>query len=106
MSPATQEQIEEACRNHNAEQAWQHLNSIGLFASRRQCRAAISAMIRSGRRRKQVGGLEEQEATITRFDAENGCKRLLWRHLKADQHFISDPARMASALREAGMVPA
>jgi hypothetical protein len=104
MIPATQEQIEAACMTRSAEDARTYLATIGLSAGIDQCRKTISAMLAEGKRGTLRDGPIEVAASVSINAAS--CQALLKRHLATGKHWISDPARMASALREAGMVRA
>lgn len=80
---------------------------IGLEATHGQCDDAVAVLLADGRRGKLMGGASGvTDQQINSFDARMGCERMLRRHLETGRHWISDPARMASALREAGMVRA
>lgn len=102
MTPATQEQIEEACMTRSADETRFYLASIGYYAKVVQCREAIVRLTLSGVREPLKSGAVDTE--IKAIDAITGCERMLRRHLTTGKHWISDPAKMHDALRLAGMV--
>ena len=104
MIPATQEQIEAACMTRSAAQAAQYLAALDIFASEWECKQDIKCMIECGDRPARLNAPGAAVAPVV--DQASICRAYLRRLLEAEQHCISDPARMASALREAGMVPA
>lgn len=107
MIPATQEQIEAAVARRSATEASRYLATIGIRASNSRCNAVIGQMIDEGRRgimstANSLGGNTDNGMLLSENVAS--CRALLKRHLETGRHWINDPARMASALREAGMV--
>ncbi len=108
MTPATQEQIEAACMTRSSDDAVTFLRAQGLSVLRTRCDSTIALLIEDGRRGKlsTTGGFRPAETDLSRSAAKMACDALLRAHLKTGRHWISDPARMADALRQAGMVRA
>ena len=107
MTRATPLQIEAACRTRSADAATAYLLSQGLEVRRSQCATMISRLIARKERKAMANSFRQYSGQgmvdISRHEAERGSRKLLAAHLKADQHFISDPGRMADAIRAAGL---
>ena len=109
MKLATPAEIETACMTRSADEAHTWLLANGLLANKHQLHAAIALMIEEGRRQKLSNTTPSPVIIdVSRHAATTSCRALLRRMLATDHHFFrdGDQDRMASALREAGMVPA
>lgn len=102
MTPATDDQIRDACMTRSATEAVRYLAAHGLHTGASRCNIVISRLIEDGVRqpkpRYAFKTAHPERNEVATFDAIVGSKRLLEAHIRTGMHWIQTPEQMQQAV--------